>query len=246
MVASWGRALNASPNATFRPRMVTAQLTSVNRSSSQMRNRWTGTSTIATIQICLPPRNPNPLLVLQSLETFCSPQHDPITTHSDHVTHQQIKLITVLSKEEQRRQLPNPSPFLTPILKLHSVLLAALRFQKDMAQGKLKGMKTSKQKATRPASSSSMTKKGKRYAAPKKADAIKIASLKRVRMRISPLPSLSTSPASFVVEGSVLCSVLNLVCAGPQRKDQSFDRATYRQRCFIWEAYDYEKRWFSR
>lgn len=226
--------------------MVTAQLTSVNRSSSQMRNQWTGTSTIATIQICLPPRNPNPLLVLQSLETFCSPQHDPITTHSDHVTHQQIKLITVLSKEGQRRQLPNPSPFLTPILKLHSVLLAALRFQKDMVQGKVKGMKTSKQKATRPASSSSTTKKGKRYAAPKKADAIKIASLKRVRMRISPLPSLSTPPASFVVEGSVLGSVLNLVCAGPQRKDQSFDRATYRQRCFIWEAYDYEKRWFSR
>ena len=162
------------------------------------------------------------------------------------VTHQQIKLITVLSKEEQRRQLPNPSPFLTPILKLHSVLLAALRFQKDMAQGKVKGMKTTKQKATRPASSSSTTKKGKRYAAPKKADAIKIASLKRVRMRISPFPSLSTSPASFVAEGSVLGSVLNLVCAGPQRKDQSFDRATYRQRCFIWEAYDYEKRWFSR
>ena len=49
-----------------------------------------------------------------------------------------------------------------------------------MVQGKVKGMKTSKQKAARPASSSSATKKGKRYVAPKKADAIKIASLKKV------------------------------------------------------------------
>ncbi|KAF9649763.1 hypothetical protein BDM02DRAFT_3094159 [Thelephora ganbajun] len=48
-----------------------------------------------------------------------------------------------------------------------------------MAQGKVKGMKPSKQKATRPALSSSTTKKGKRYIAPKKADAIKIASLKK-------------------------------------------------------------------
>jgi hypothetical protein len=50
----------------------------------------------------------------------------------------------------------------------------------DMAQGKVKGMQTSKQKSARQ-SSSSTTKKGKRYIAPKKADAIKIASLKKVR-----------------------------------------------------------------
>jgi hypothetical protein len=49
-----------------------------------------------------------------------------------------------------------------------------------MAQGKMKGMKTSKQKAARPVSSSSTTKKGKRYIAPKNAQAIKIASLKKV------------------------------------------------------------------
>jgi len=48
-----------------------------------------------------------------------------------------------------------------------------------MVQGKVKGMKASKQKATRPASSSSTTKKGRRFAAPKKADAIKIATLKK-------------------------------------------------------------------
>jgi len=48
-----------------------------------------------------------------------------------------------------------------------------------MVQGKVKGMRTSKQKSTRSLSSSSTTKKGKRYIAPKKVEAIKIASLKK-------------------------------------------------------------------
>jgi hypothetical protein len=107
-----------------------------------------------------------------------------------------------------------------------------------MAQGKVKGMQTSKQKAGRPASSSSTTKKGKRYAAPKKADAIKIASLKKVRMRIFP-----PSPTSLADERSVGL-VLNVACAGAQREDQSLDRATHCRRCLIWQAHDHEKRWF--
>jgi hypothetical protein len=59
---------------------------------------------------------------------------------------------------------------------------SAYRDKDKMVQGKVKGMKTSKQKAIRSASSSSTTRKGKRYVAPKKAGEIKIASLKKVRI----------------------------------------------------------------
>ena len=81
------------------------------------------------------------------------------------------------------RQLPISPPFLTLTLNLRP---HPVSHTNTMAQGKVKGLKTSKQKATRQASSST-TKKGKRYVAPKKADAIKIASLKKVRMQTLPV-----------------------------------------------------------
>jgi hypothetical protein len=112
-----------------------------------------------------------------------------------------------------------------------------------MAQGKLKGMQTSKQKAARPASSSSKTKKGKRYIAPKKPDAIKLASLKRVRTDLNLSffflhPFLHLLGERNIEIGSECASYI-----GPRRKDQSLDRETHRQRCLIREAHDHEKRW---
>jgi len=46
-------------------------------------------------------------------------------------------------------------------------------------QGKIKGIQTKKEKASRPASSSSSTKKGQRYIAPKNSAAIKVAALRK-------------------------------------------------------------------
>jgi len=116
-------------------------------------------------------------------------------------------------KQIQRRENGNSRthqpPFFTPTLKIAPINpppRTPFTYARDMAQGKLKGMKTAKQKATRPASSSSTTKKGKRYIAPKKTDAIKIASLKKVQIRLffppSPLP-----PTSFNLSvGRMTCS----------------------------------------
>lgn len=170
------------------------------------------------------------------------------STSADHVNH----LITVRvrrkpSNTQRPRQLPNQPPFLTLTLKSHNHRRATRqeKNKEHMAQGKVKGMKTSKQKATRPASSSSTTKKGKRYVAPKKADAIKLASLKRVRIRIFFVytPFFSPFPISLLGEGSTGIGSESASYTGPQRKDQSFDRTAHRRRRLIWEAHDHEKRW---
>jgi hypothetical protein len=146
-------------------------------------------------------------------------------------------------KKGKARQLPVPPSILNSHLKKeshqHSIHTRThANTQRNMAQGKVKGMQTSKQKATRSASSSSTTKKGKRYIAPKKADAIKIASLKKVRMQTIPhlSPSLGVGNVCWVRLR------LNVLFTGPQLKDQPLHRATHRQRGFIWETHNLEER----
>ena len=142
---------------------------------------------------------------------FCHQQpssHTVMQHRPDHANHRPIT-IRVRKKQSQPRQLPDQPPFLTLTLKSHN-RHRTLREKKKktdkehMAQGKLKGLQTSKQKATRQASSSSTTKKGKRYIAPKKADAIKIASLKRVWIRTFSLSPSSIS-FSYFLGGKEIC-----------------------------------------